>query len=214
MKSLIAGVAFVSLSMVTVADDEGFYGSISGGINFLGDQTYDIVLGEDVATGDAGFDASFAGGGAVGYRFSNNFSVEGEFLYRRVELDSVNLGAVGSFSDGDFANTQLNVNAYYHFDLASSAIEPYVGVGLAYINEVDIDLEDSSGVEREFESDEFGFEVMAGARYNVFDRGFIDLGVRYMPIGGVDLERSDGSADRISADYDPFMLTAKFGWRF
>lgn len=216
MKKLVLGMAVACLTTSTLADsEEGFYANVSGGINFLGDQTLDVVIGSGVASSDAGFDASFAGGGAVGYRFANNISVEGEFLYRRAELDSVNLGDIGTFSDGDFANTQINVNAYYHFGLeALPAIEPYIGAGLAYINEVDIDLEDAGGVEREFESDEFGFEIMAGARYAVFDRGFVDVGVRYMPIGGVDLERSNGSADSISSDYDPFMLTAKFGWRF
>lgn len=218
MRALNTAVATTISLLITgavIADDKtGRYVEATFGLNTLADTDYDVFLDGTSGSGEASFDGSFGAGGAVGYRFDNGFSIEGEYLYRRVELDSVDLGAVGVFSDGDFANTQINVNGFYHLeDLFDSAIEPYVGVGLAYITEIDSDLEQNSE-ELEFESDEFALEVMAGARYQVLERGFIDVGIRYLALGGVTLESTANSADTIDADYNPLMVTASFGWKF
>lgn len=208
------GLAVALTAGPALADKSGLYATASFGINALGDQTLDARIDGNTTSSDASFDTSFATGAAIGYRFDNAFAIEGEFLYRRADLDRVDLGGFGSFSEGDFANTQLSVSGLYHFNLLPNEdIETYVGAGVAWIQEIDIDFE-AAGDETSFETDDIAFEVMAGARYYGWDKAFVDVGLRYTILSDVELESPANAANRVTADYDPLAAVVKFGWRF
>ena len=216
MRTILTSLSLLALACATSshADTTGYYVNATFGLNTLGDQTVDVVFDGTSSSGDASFNGSFGAGAAVGYRFNRRWSVEGEFLYRRADLDDAALGTFGSFNEGDFANTQLSVNALYHFDVGSSdRISGYVGAGLAYIQEIDIDFE-ADGTETSFETDEFGVELHGGVRYALSDRAYVDAGLRYSLVSDVEMEAPANSANTATADYDPLLLGLKFGWRF
>ena len=193
---------------------QGYYATATLGANFLGDQDLDVTFDGVDSRGEAKYDAGIGAGAGIGYRFANNWAVEAEFLYRRVELDAVDLQSFGSFSEGDFANTQLSVSALYHFNLFDrDDIETYVGAGVAFIQEVDTDFE-AGGVETSFETDDFAFEIQGGVRYSLWDRAFVDGSIRYTTVSDVTLESPSNGANRVTSDYDPLLLAVRFGWRF
>jgi outer membrane protein W len=106
------------------------------------------------------------------------------------------------------------INGLYEFDLLGSArARTYVGAGLVYLTEVDIDFEQGS-TERSFSGNGNGVQLLAGARYDLGERWFLDAGLRYLAASGLDLEEESGGSGRIEADYAPWAATIGVGWRF
>jgi opacity protein-like surface antigen len=207
----------VVLSLVAVpclAEDPGAYVTLTAGLTGQRDQTLDFRSAGSSARGDAGFDSGFLGGGAVGYRFGNGWRVEGEFTYQTVDHDGRTFAAVGPSGAGNYASTSVAINGLYEFDLLGSArARTYVGAGLVYLTEVDIDFEQGS-TERSFSGNGNGVQLLAGARYDLGERWFLDAGLRYLAASGLDLEEESGGSGRIEADYAPWAATIGVGWRF
>ena len=218
MKHLAITMAFALLSSLIAtnaqADDDKYYATGNIGIGFLGseDLTYsDSVL---TATSEADFDASFAGGGTFGYYLSDNWRVEGEVMYRRNDMKDITLGGVGTSTGGDFASLSLAVSALYEFQLTDNPrLKTYVGAGVAFVQEIDIDFEIDSA-ETSFETDETGLQLQAGARYDLNDRLFVDLTARYLTVSGAKLEFPADTSRTIESDYSPLTLSLGLGWRF
>jgi len=191
---------------------ENWYATADAGIGFLGNQNLTFRDGVITETAEAEFDTSFAGGGTVGYKFSNDWRVEGEIMYRRNELSAFTTPTLGTFSDGDFASLSFGASALYDFDLfGSSNVRSYAGAGIVFLQEVDIDF-DQAGVETSFETDDIGFQVQFGARYKLSEKLFLDAGVRYLTATGIKMEFPTDAARTVESDYDPLTLTVGLGW--
>ncbi len=87
-------------------------------------------------TGKAKFDAGRGFGGALGRNFEQEkYAVEVAWDYQSSGLD-----AVGSTkADGDYASNSFWFNGYRRLQ-SSSAWTPYVGAGLGFVQEIDIDI--------------------------------------------------------------------------
>lgn len=218
MKHLATKMTLVILSSLVVADaladDDTYYATGNIGIGFLGseDLTYsDSVL---TATSEADFDASFAGGGTFGYYLTDNWRLEGEVMYRRNDLKDITLGGVGTSTGGDFASLSFGVSALYEFQPTDNPrLKTYVGAGLAFVQEIDIDFEIDSA-ETSFETDETGLQLQAGARYDLNDRLFLDMTARYLAVSGAKLEFPADTSRTVESDYSPLTLSLGLGWRF
>ncbi len=192
--------------------EENWYATAEAGIGVLGDQN--LVFRNDVIaeTAEAQFDGSFTGGGTVGYKFSEDWRVEGEIMYRRNELSAFSSSTLGTFSEGDFASLGFGVSALYDFDLFGSPnVRSYVGAGIVFLQEVDIDFE-QAGAETSFETDDIGFQVQLGARYDLSERLFLNAGVRYLTATGIKMEFPADTSQTVESDYDPLALTVGLGW--
>lgn len=195
-------------------DKSGAYLSGLGGINTLSDQDIEATIGGVRSVGTASFSESYLVGFAVGYRFANNWAIEEEVVFRRTVLDTASLSPLGTFNDGNFENTQLTAKALYHFPLrANDDVEAYLGLGIAWLAELDFDIESAEG-ERPFEQDRFGIELHAGARYFAWDHAFVGASVRYLSVGDTDLPSPSDARDVVRAGYDPLSVALEFGWRF
>ena len=218
MKHLALRVTFALLSSLiatnALAGDDKFYAVGNIGVAFLGseDLTYsDTTL---TATSKADFDASFAGGGTFGYYLTDNWRVEGEVMYRRNDMKDLSLEGVGASTGGDFASLSLGVSALYEFQPTDNPrLKTYVGAGVAFVQEIDIDFEIDS-METSFETDETGLQLQAGARYDLKDRPFMDLGARYLTVSGAQMEFPADTSRTIESDYSPLTLSLGLGWRF
>ncbi|MDJ0918092.1 MAG: OmpW family outer membrane protein [Woeseiaceae bacterium] len=214
--ALIVKVGVLSLLIGTnaLADDDKYYVTGNVGIGFLGseDLTYsDSML---TATVKADFDASFAGGGTFGYYLTDNWRVEGEIMYRRNDMKDITLGGVGASTGGDFASLSLGVSALYEFQPTDNPrLKTYVGAGVAFVQEIDIDFEIDS-VETSFETDETGLQLQAGARYDLNDRLFLDFTAKYLTVSGAKMEFPADTSRTVEADYSPLTLSLGLGWRF
>ncbi len=218
MKHLALATSIVLLSPLVgtnaLADDEKFYATGNIGIGFLGSEDLTYSDSTLTATSEADFDASFAGGGTFGYYLSDNWRVEGELMYRRNDMKDITLDGVGASTGGDFASLSFGISALYEFQPTDNPrLKTYVGAGVAFVQEIDIDFE-IDAAETSFETDETGLQLQAGARYDLNDRLFVDLTARYLTVSGARMEFPADTSRTVESDYSPVTLSLGLGWRF
>jgi outer membrane protein W len=216
-------VAILSVGSPTWAADstsnEGkFFGKLYGGTSMLGDQKISQTgVAAAGATSNASFDAGMVVGGAAGYYFTDNISAELAWDYRSNGLGKANFSDGTNFKDGDFASNSFFVNGYYHLDpVMNSKFRPYVGAGLGYVQEIDIDLKNASGVETSYSQDgEIAYQLIAGTSYGLTENWDLTADVRYMRADSINLKRENGgTAELRNVDYDPVSLTVGAVYKF
>jgi outer membrane protein W len=226
MKFKLAGVllsaALFSASAPAWADgtinNQGrFFGKIYGGASMLGDQDLSQTgVAAAGAKADASFDSGWMAGAAGGYYFTDNIAAEIAWDYRSNGLDKANFGGGTNFSEGDFASNIFFVNGYYHFNpVMNSKFRPYVGAGLGFVEEIDIDLETAGGVETSYTNDgEVAYQLIAGASYGLTNDWDLTADVRYVRVSGIDLKNEKGAGELKNVDYDPVSLTVGAVYKF
>ena len=203
------------ISSGAVAQESRWYATADVGIGALASETLTYTDGNASDSAKAEFSASFAGGGSVGYRFANGWALEGEIMYRRNEMDPVSLAGLGDFTEGDFASLSLGVNALYHFGFDSlPKLDAYAGLGLVYIQEIDIDFDNDGAQEISFETDDTAFQVKVGGIYNVNERWFLDGNLNYLAASSVSMELPADPVQTISSDYHHWTASLGIGFRF
>lgn len=211
---LLFPVALICTAPALAQQDSGVYATAVAGIGFLGSEDLNYRDGMINATAEGDFEASFSGGGTVGYRLNSDWRIEGELMYRRNELEAVTLEGVGASTEGDYASLSVGLSALYDFrPFDNDRLSAYVGAGVVFVQEIDIDFE-IDGNETSFETDDIGLQIQFGGRYDVNDSLFVDVGVRYMTLSGAELEFPADTSRIVEADYSPLTVTAGLGWRF
>jgi opacity protein-like surface antigen len=210
---LLLSLPLAFAALPAAAAPEGAYATAFGGGAFQGDQTFDFRNGTSTDRGDASFSGSFISGASIGYGWDSGWRLEGEFAYQSVDMDAGTFSGAGPVGDGNYASTSLAANALYEFNaFGRESARTYLGVGVAFLTEVDADFE-SGGTERSFSGDGVGLQVLAGARYDLGERWFVDAGVRYLAASSLDLDE-EGGGGTIEADYAPWAVTLAVGLRF
>jgi opacity protein-like surface antigen len=211
---LLVGAAVFGSAPTFAESDTRFYATGVVGVGFLGSEDLNYRDGMIDSTVKADFDPSFTGGATAGYRLNDSWRVEGEVLYRRNDLKDLTLDGVGVSTGGDFASLSLGLSALYDFrPFDNERLRTYVGAGVVFAQEIDIDFE-VNGEETSFETDDIGFQVQFGARYDLSESMFLDVGVRYLTISGVTLEFPADTSRVVETDYSPMTVSAGIGWRF
>jgi hypothetical protein len=187
------------------APQKDLYVDVYGGLSMLG--SGDVIRAGSATNGS--YDRGFLAGAAFGKQVSPAWAFEVEWFYRSNEVESMKGGSFDGVTDGDFASTNLMFNAVYTFGQggpggsARAGITPYVGLGLGFMQEVDIDLT-VGGVEQEH-SDNWvpAAQLIAGALYPISDSfsGFLEL--RYHYAGSPEMDATSGGAP-VEADYNGF----------
>lgn len=215
----LLGATFLLFSGSAIVQDsnEGrFYGKIYGGANFLGDESYDQAgVATAGATGDSSFDTGMMAGAAAGYFFTDNIAAEIAWDYRRNDSDSNTFSDGTNFSSGDYASNIFFLNGYYHFNpVMKSKFRPYLGAGLGYVQEIDLDLE-AGGVETSYSSDgEVAAQLIAGTAYELTKSWDLTADVRYVRAWGMDLKQENGTGQIKDIDYDPVSVTFGAVYKF
>jgi len=159
---ITAAVLLVPLSLAA-QDKSGFYASAYGGASAMASTSFSESRSTGTAVGGkVDFGNGIGFGMAVGYRYSNGWAAElalderGNFLKR--------IGGVAV--DGNFFSEVVFLNGYYRFP-ARGSVRPFIGAGLGYVMEMDIDV-DRNGTEQEY-SRQGGLAVqaIAGAEYSL-----------------------------------------------
>ncbi|MEM9796980.1 MAG: outer membrane beta-barrel protein [Pseudomonadota bacterium] len=189
----------VALFLPAAAMADGYYAEIFGGISDL--RSTDLDFSGLVEDGD--FDTGPILGGAIGYDYADSpWRSELEFTYRSADTNGF---------DGDFASTALAINGYYDF-AGSGRITPYLGAGLVYVTEIDLDVESGPQLGEYSDRGVVAGQIMLGARMALSDRVDLSGELRYLDAGSVTLDR-DGGGD-MTADYSTVELMLGLGWRF
>jgi outer membrane protein W len=214
---LLSAMTFAtSLFNTAFADDGGkWYGKLYGGASVLGDQTVNQTgVAAAGATGKNENDSGFLAGGAVGYHYSDNLSAELAWDY--ITNDATNRFSDGTnFNDGDFSSSIFFLNGRYAFDpVIQTKFLPYLGAGVGYVQEIDMDL-NTGGIETSYsKSGEFAYQLMAGASYPVTESIDLDAGVRYVRVDSINLKREGGTGELRNVDYDPLLFTIGASYKF
>lgn len=158
-------------------------------------------------------DDGFFAGMAVGYRYGPNWAAEISWDYRSNDSETT-LADGTEFIDGNYASNIFYLNGLYHFT-ARESWEPYVGAGVGWIEEIDIDLENAGGEISYSGNGDFGLQVFAGVNYLIDDNWAINGEVRYGDFDDIDLDGEAGATGKIeSLDYAPSTLQIGALYRF
>jgi opacity protein-like surface antigen len=210
---LVASLA-ASPVVASAADDAHWYATALVGASFMSDQSVRFPDIEPAQSGEASLSSGLLTGAAVGRAFSPSFRAEAEFVYQAVDHDGVELNDGGSLPSGNFASTGFALNGLYSFNaFGREEIRTYIGLGVAWLTEVDIDFE-QGGQELSYSGDGFGLQLLAGARYEIGERWFLDAGLRYLNAGEVTMDGEGAATGRVRADYEPWSASLGIGWRF
>lgn len=216
-KKIILILAVTSLiNQTALADDNGKWNvKLYGGLSTLSNQqTNQTNVASPGSTGNINNDNGFMAGGSAGFNFTNNLSIELAWDYRSND-SKTNFSDGSNFSDGNFASNIFFINSRYTFDsFSQTKIRPYVGAGLGYVEEIDIDL-NSGGVERSYsKNNEIAYQFLAGASYPITEKIDLDAGLRYVLVDNIKLKSESGSGELSNVDYDPLSLVIGLSYKF
>ena len=140
-----AAVASAAVSSPAMADDKGFYGTLSIGVGDFSSLTVGAVTID--------FDPDFNFEGGIGYDFGNDW--RGEFSYDRTSSDGFSIFNL-NLTDSTVVE-HLLASAYYDFNNSGNKLTPFVGVsaGNAWV---------SNGGET---ATAFAYGISAGANYEI-----------------------------------------------
>ncbi|MEM7208700.1 MAG: outer membrane beta-barrel protein [Pseudomonadota bacterium] len=161
----------------------------------------------DSLSGRADIDLSdgFTGGIGIGYRYSEKIALEFGWEYRSNE-SSTTLADASEFDGGNYASNIFYFNGHYLLS-PHYRWQPYLGAGLTWVEEVDIDLE-RNGEERSFSGDgDVGYQLFAGASYRLDQDWAIQGEVRFGRVSDIDLSPESGATGDFSGlDYETSTL--------
>ncbi len=164
----------------------------------------------DGLSGDADIDldTGFTAGIGVGYRYSENLAAEFGWEYRSNDSETL-LAGTSEFDDGNYASNIFYLNGHYLF-ARSGSWQPYLGGGLTWVEEIDIDLE-RGGNELSYSGDgDIGYQVFAGVNYDLGDSWRLQSELRYGSITDIDLDGEAGDPGGFDGiDYET--TTLQFG---
>ena len=145
---------------MAASDNQSWYVRPHIAYSQMPDISGDGLIEGAAAGADIALSGGFAAGLGGGYVYSPNFAVELSWEYRSNDSE-VTLDDDRRFSDGNYASNSFYLNAIHRFS-RHDAWQPYLGGGLIWIQEIDIDLE-GSGQEISFEADgDMGLQAFAG----------------------------------------------------
>ncbi len=174
----IVGISTAN-AQTTESDLNGWYASLYGTVSALPSSNLtETVQNASTLNGEAKFDTGKGFGGAVGKNFAKGrYALELAWDYQSAGLKSVGVTKV----DGDYATNLFWVNGYRRFP-NESRWTPYVGAGLGYVQEIDIDI-NRAGKESEY-SRKGGLAAQAiiGVKRQVTTKWSIMADAKYMYI--------------------------------
>ena len=215
LKTSLLAVAALLAALPAQAQDSAWYVTARLGAATQASQTLSFSGSGGAATGSLRYSPGLLTGAAVGRELGAGWRVEGEFVYQSTEMDRAPFGSPGPAGKGNHAATSLALNALREFDLIGRpSVRTYLGLGLVRLTEVDIDFESPGQPGRSFSTSGTGWQLLAGARYDLGDRWFVDAGVRWLH--GPRLRRAGegGTTGAVDARFRPWAFTAGIGRRF
>lgn len=182
--------ALLGLTLTSaVSADEGFYVSVSGGPNWVNQNNHKHVKVD--------FKTGYFVGGAIGYQWCNNISVEGEFTYRHNQLDKVRFSNKKCHEsqtnwhnfrkDRDLESYAVMANVRYDWALECMCFMPYIKAGIGYGNtkfRTKHDDFDACGnlfhCRKSHDQSSFAYQAGAGITIpDIFCNTHLDIGYNY-----------------------------------
>ena len=198
MKTKVTLLATTTLAVLIAAapaeaKGSGWYLNISGGANWLNDDSFSGTVAPDALSVTPDSDTGFIVSGAIGMSLASvldGLRVEAEVAYRQNKVDGTwasdtNTTAVGGNAVGrlDYDHSTLSVmaNVWYDFDIGG--VKPYVGGGIGW---ADTDLDGNYIATTpvavrplSFSDSGFAWQLGAGANFAISPNMSLGVGYRY-----------------------------------
>ncbi|MBE1299434.1 MAG: outer membrane beta-barrel protein [Alteromonadaceae bacterium] len=217
MQKILSLALFCAINATYAVADTApntLYITTQSGIGLVGDQSgtgnsADDFSGNWNTTLDTGYFAGFG----VGYLYNDKLSGEIYWEYRSNDAQT-RVSATGNEYSGNYASSTIYFNTYYHF-ASFDNWRPYAGLGLGYLQEIDIDLE-LAGIETSYSGDgDLGLQAIIGANYSFADRLDLSLEARYARFSSTELTGEGMASGTIDGfDYDPMSIAIGLKYRF
>lgn len=117
------------------------------------------------------------------------------------------------FKGGDYASNTFYINTRYKLS-EGGKLTPWVGGGLSVIQEVDLDATSSDQSLSFSSAGSLGWQVMAGADYDLTRRLYLTTEFRYTAFTDLNLDNEQTQGLVSGIDYDPLTLAVGIGFRF
>jgi len=215
VKSLIsaslAGVSLMVSPPVAAQDKAGWYVSAYGGSSALASTNLsDTRPSTPTLAGKASFGSGSGLGGGIGYRYGNGWAAELVWDYRSHDLKRI--GDVAAA--GDFASTVAFLNGYYRFQKVG-VVRPFVGVGLGYVTEIDLDLSRGGSAQEYSRRGGLATQAIGGGEVDLTDRWSLSADLRWAQMGSGAFKSSNAGASLGGKPkYQPTSLNVGVTYRF
>lgn len=200
---------FVCHSPLADTAEPSWYAELVGGVGALSSTQL-----TGAAEGKASFDPGFSAGLAVGRKIGA-WRIEGEYLYQTNDGDDISVtGLAVESGAGDFSAVAISASALREFNLLpGDRARSYAGLGITWLQEVDIDFITPAG-EQSFSSDDVALQVLAGVDYRLTNRWSLGMEARYLAAGKLTLKPENDSAVNLKAEYDRTSVLLSLRYRF
>jgi opacity protein-like surface antigen len=172
------------------------------GLSTLSDQSPQVSGADGILDGelDVAVDSGFTAGLGLRYDYKQSpWASEFGWEYRSNDSSITTANGV-SLPDGNYASNTFYLNGRYAL-AQGSRFTPWLGGGLTWIQEIDLDSENTDG-ERSFsDSGSVGFQLMAGIDYDLTERFYLTGELRYSNQRSIDLSEEGGSGQVADIDY-------------
>ena len=210
---LSASILVYSSNASAQSDDAGWYLKPTIALSQLSDETGNTTgIGNSDGIAPVNLNSGFASGLVLGYDYGSSWSAELGWEYRSNDSE-VTLADGTGFSDGNYASNTFFINGIYKFD-TDSQWQPYLGAGLSFIQEIDIDLE-SNATELSYSGDsETGFQFFAGIEREIGGNWSILGEARYTNFDELELEGENTAGRFSNLGYSPVSLQLGLKYSF
>jgi opacity protein-like surface antigen len=198
------------------ADSKGFYATIYAQQSRIGSSNFTESGTQGAGNGlRAEFGSGLGFGGDIGYRYGNGWASEIEWNYRRYSLDALRQGSSNLTRDGDFASNILLINGLRRFSMGGGWT-PYVGAGIGWVQEIDIDLTPSNaGAERGYSaSSKSALQLIGGVEYELTPRWRLTADARWLRVGSVRLDNEVGNPGGSASPLKYNPISVQVGLRY
>jgi len=185
------------------------------GASQVSDQQPSILNADAINDGqlDIAVDAGFTAGLGLRYQYKQSaWATEFGWEYRSND-SSITTAGNTELPSGNYASNIFYINGRYALT-NKKRLTPWVGGGLTWIQELDLDSEGADG-ERSFSgSGSVGYQLMAGLDYELSDSLYLTSDLRYTSFSGIDLNEEGGNGRIVNIDYQPITVGLGLGYRF
>ena len=210
----IAAASTCSISTPSRAADSGWSVVAHAGSSTIDDQSPIIANSPGLTDGPAQvtLDAGFTAGLGVRYDYENSPWVS-ELGWEYRSNDAQTSTADSTLPGGNYASNIFYINARYQIK-TGHAISPWLGAGITWEQEIDLDSEGADGELSFSDGGSTGVQFLLGADYDLSDRIYLSGEIRYANTSGISLSQEDGAGEIRNLDYQPLTLAIGLGYRF
>lgn len=169
-------------------------------------------IGQTDGIVDVTVDTGFNAGLGFGYQYGNNIAVEIYWEYRTNDSQAL-LSDNTFYEEGNYASNIFYLNGFYYFK-GSQSWSPYLGAGIGWVQEIDIDFEQNENEESFSGSGDSVFQIFAGVDYRLTKNINANAEIRFSSVTDLTLDGEERAGSIQNIDYQPVTFQVGLKWMF